>query len=481
LIFDWRKGGKPLATTSAHSDKVLEVAAHPSHPTKFVTAGVKHVKFWQFTPDINTLDARKGVFGQKGEIQTVPSLAFFNNDLLVTGCKNGDLYLWDVEKRTVVDIVEKAHNGAVFAVATYGGLGVLSGGKDSGLVKTTIKDGKFDTSKQIFYDPNNDSSIRAISWRGDRVVFGYGDSSITMLSNLNGKLLPRRLLEAHDTSGNAEVWGLAAHPSRPECVTASEDMRVIRWNLERCCPFASLRLDRKLRSCAYHPSGEWIAVGADTDDVFILNAEELVPIYEIHEDGGRTTSADHPVKFSPDGKYLAVGGMRDDNGIAIYEAGTWKLVGVCSGHSSRVVSFDWSSDSRYLQSNSLELELLFWEIPSCTQVTKASDLSDQDWATLELPMAWPTSGVWKPGMNARDINTVSRNRGRTLLASGNDFSELELYTYPCYGDNAPAKKYFGHSSHVTKVAFSADDRWLLTVGGLDGTLIQWEVHQDNVH
>jgi microtubule-associated protein-like 6 len=41
----------------------------------------------------------------------------------------------------------------------------------------------------------------------------------------------------------------------------------------------------------------------------------------------------------------------------------------------------------------------------------------------------------------------------------------------------------GHSSHVTKVKFSADDKYIVTTGGHDKTVLIWEnyygVHPSN--
>lgn len=37
------------------------------------------------------------------------------------------------------------------------------------------------------------------------------------------------------------------------------------------------------------------------------------------------------------------------------------------------------------------------------------------------------------------------------------------------------KNYVGHSSHVTKVRFSKNEQFLLSVGGNDRTIILWKV------
>ena len=51
---------------------------------------------------------------------------------------------------------------------------------------------------------------------------------------------------------------------------------------------------------------------------------------------------------------------------------------------------------------------------------------------------------------------------------------VKLFKYPCVVESAARKEYMGHSSHVTKVKFSANDRFVISTGGNDKTVIVWE-------
>ncbi|KAJ8792129.1 hypothetical protein J1605_019980 [Eschrichtius robustus] len=58
----------------------------------------------------------------------------------------------------------------------------------------------------------------------------------------------------------------------------------------------------------------------------------------------------HELKYSPDGTYLAVG--CNDNSVDIYGVSQrYKKFGECVGSLSFITHLDWSSDSRYLQTN----------------------------------------------------------------------------------------------------------------------------------
>ncbi len=52
---------------------------------------------------------------------------------------------------------------------------------------------------------------------------------------------------------------------------------------------------------------------------------------------------------------------------------------------------------------------------------------------------------------------------------------MKLFRYPCVSKAAKPRTYVGHASHVTNVAFSAEDRFVLSAGGNDKCIIQWRV------
>lgn len=95
------------------------------------------------------------------------------------------------------------------------------------------------------------------------------------------------------------------------------------------------------------------------------------------------------VKFSPDGKSLAIGSH--DNFIDIYSV-TNKLakVSTCKGHSSYITHIDWSMDSEKLHSNCGAYEILYWNAATGEQdKSGASNLKDEHWYTWSTVLGWP--------------------------------------------------------------------------------------------
>lgn len=51
---------------------------------------------------------------------------------------------------------------------------------------------------------------------------------------------------------------------------------------------------------------------------------------------------------------------------------------------------------------------------------------------------------------------------------------VKIFKYPSVNDKSEFKAYRGHSSHVTRVRFSYNDKFLVSIGGNDKTIIIWK-------
>ena len=118
-------------------------------------------------------------------------------------------------------------------------------------------------------------------------------------------------------------------------------------------------------------------------------------------------------------------------------------------------------------------EIHFFDVGSNEAIKSASSLKGTEWNTVTGLFGWMLQGIW-PGIDYSDVNTTDRSKNGMVLATGDDFGQVNLFRYPCVVENAACKQFFGHSSHVTKVKFTASDSYLISTGGNDKTVMVWK-------
>ena len=354
-----------------------------------------------------------------------------------------------------------------------------------------VPDPKFDTKGE----PRLGSCAAAHSIYGDargNVLVGTVCNEIYELS-FEGSEPPMCYMQGH----HEELWGLAEHPTRQEFATAGEDATLRVWDLESRTMKQMAALTGPGRAVAYSPDGRLIAVGIGAGGKakraasraegswMLFEAESLAPVPTQPAQLLKERIAD--IKWSPDGNYVAVASA--DNFIDVYQASQAsnyvEYKGRLKGHSSFVRRLDWSTDSCFLQSCCGAYELLYWKLHNAEgawrprQEKSSSKMRDVQWATQTTLFGWSVRGIWPHESDGTDINAIARSHGATshegLLATADDFGKVKLFRYPCIVPHAAHLTYEGHSSHVTNVAFTHGDAWLLSIGGDDRAILQWAI------
>jgi WD40 repeat protein len=238
----------------------------------------------------------------------------------------------------------------------------------------------------------------------------------------------------------------------------------------------------KLRTIDVNPSGNTVAVGSVDGTLKFVAIDQTTLKFRASFKAHDKWIGD--IKFSPDNTKMATGGH--DSKLKIYSISPLKLLGTSGSVAhSAVDHIDWSVDSNYLHVNTQDYELLFFKADKCQQLTSgASALKDEDYATWTAKLGWPVQGIWRSEYKGSDINCCVRSKksfdtGYRLFAVGTDFKTIQLYRYPVLVKNSECNEFRAHGSHLTRMRFSNDDSYLLSIGGEDQCTMQWRVEPTN--
>ena len=329
----------------------------------------------------------------------------------------------------------------------------------------------------------------------------------------------RIVLQAH--AGHL-LQGLAMHKVKEWCATVGDDCVVRVWDLDsRACTHAAVltdahrqkvggkavcfrgKVDRPvgIQECPVCHYGnvdkeptfdcDELAVGTLTGDVVIfkMGAEGQLLECARTNQGSKAISC---LQYAPTGLLLAAA-SEDMLMRVLLPDEEHRTVGVCKGHLSPICSIDWTDDGEYMQTSDTALELIFWSmktriekphgaLPEFVAYSKPMLLYKRQWASFTTPLGWPWHGIYMPGSEAVGLNAVDRfilDRGskKALGVSADASGLVKLFPYPNQAGTPgmQVRKFEAHSAGVSKVRFSAGGKYVVSVGGRDCTLMQWQV------
>ncbi|XP_038631944.1 echinoderm microtubule-associated protein-like 5 isoform X6 [Scyliorhinus canicula] len=460
-VWDWKKG-RVLATAAGHTDRIFDVSWDLHQPNKMISCGVKHIKFWSLCG--NALAAKRGVFGKTGELQTILCLACARDEVTYSGALNGDIYVW--KGINLVRTVHSAHGSGIFSMNACEE-GFATGGRD-GCVR--LWDLNFQPITLIDLRETDQGyrglSVRSVCWQGDHILVGTQDSEIFEIV-VHERNKPFLIMQGHC---EGELWALAAHPTKPLAVTGSDDRSVRIWSLIDHALIARCNMEEPIRCVAVSSDGIHLALGMKDGSFTVLRIRDMTEVVHIKD----RKEAIHELKYSPDGSYLSVGS--NDSSIDIYGVlQRYKKVGECFGSLSFITHMDWSMDSKYLQTNDGSGKRLFYNMPSGKEIKNKEDIKDVQWATWTCVLGPNVNGIWPKYLDVNGINSVDANFKDHVLVTGDDYGLVKLFRYPGFKKGAKFKKYIGHSAHVTNVRWSYDYQWVISIGGADHSVFQWQL------
>eukprot|EP01061_Rhynchopus_euleeides_P033959 TRINITY_DN5754_c0_g1_i3.p1 TRINITY_DN5754_c0_g1~~TRINITY_DN5754_c0_g1_i3.p1 ORF type:complete len:745 (+),score=186.73 TRINITY_DN5754_c0_g1_i3:57-2291(+) len=475
-IYDWEAGAK-LCQAELGPRRALGVRFQPGSNASLVTVGVKHLAFWSL--ENNVLLKKEAKLGKRGKNQVFLDSSTLSGNVIV-GTAGGELYRFDGEGR-LMDICY-AHNGSIASLTKYGEY-LISGGHDG---YVCVWDSHFVRVGSVVMNEKGvvKNSVRSLDVHGDELLVGCVTSSMYTI-NLPNKT-KKHLISYHcgDLSAKqryGELWAVTEDPLGPRFATVCDDAMLRVWDSDshECLHSRSISVENAggpARSLCWSPDGQWIACGFLQGSIALFNAKsDFCEEFRIKYRKRRI----QVIRFSPCSKYLAVGGA--DNVVDVYSSDGFPRLCECKGSTSVILSIDWSHDSKYLNVSTQDYFLKFFSIPDGACVD-CMETRDCQWATQTSFLGWTVQGIWGKSSDGSDINSLSKSHGGGLLATADQYGEVNLFRHPCIGsgldrDGAlkrrPGSVATSGQAQVTNVAWHCKDTRLWTSGGEDMTVFQW--------
>ena len=152
----------------------------------------------------------------------------------------------------------------------------------------------------------------------------------------------------------------------------------------------------------------------------------------------------HAVAFSPDGKYVALGGNDKNGYVKIFDARTGAPVRKFIGHKDDVLSVAFSHDGRRLLTSSYDNTARLWDVASGREL---HEYLGHNW--------W----VWSAAFSADESRIVTASQDGTVIVWNTDTAEA-------------SPPFTGHSGPVYAAAFSPDGQYVVS-GGYDDRVLIW--------
>ncbi|XP_071039318.1 echinoderm microtubule-associated protein-like 2 isoform X8 [Parasteatoda tepidariorum] len=462
-LWDWQKGekGHKITETKSASETVLAAEFHPMDRHTLITIGKNHIYFWD--TEGGTLAKKLGLFEKQDKPRYVLCISLTETGELLTGDSNGNILIWSRGSNRVTRTIYNAHDGGVFSICSMkDGTFLSGGGRDRRIVEWDHALSRTGREAKL---PEQTGGVRALAQgKGSMLLVGTTKNCILQGTlSLNFSLI----VQGH----TEEIWALAVHPSQSQFISGGHDHFIHMWDTMSHSVVWSKDIGEAVQSACFSPDGSVLALATSSGRWSVLDATTR-QVYSMHADGNEVIDC---IRFSPDGRFLAVGSH--DNYIYVYqvddECKKYNRIGRCMGHSSFITHLDWSEDSTYIQTSSGDYELLYWNAGVCRQVSNMSIARDLKWQTQTCTIGFSVLGIWPENADGSDVNTCSRSHNQKLIATGDDFGKVNIYSFPACQPKSPHHSYGGHSSHVTNVDFTPDDTRLISLGGRDCSIMQW--------
>jgi WD40 repeat protein len=463
----WSAEGGPPLLVLRHPARLGGAAWSPDGK-RIATAGADKVaRVW-------SADGTGAPLVLAGHTDVVESVAWSPDGTRVaTASDDKTVRVWSADG-TGAPLALTGHTDKVMSVAwSPDGTRIASGGFD-GSVRVWNADG---TGTPLAYIGHS-LPAWSVAWSPDSrsVVSASGDGT-TRVWSTDDRFAPIVLDGCHAIDCPAML-----DPTSTRIVSTSSDTSLAVWNIDGTgAPRLLYKSPVFVRSAAWSPGGDRVAVGAD-NGVRVIRADgEGAPV---------VLSSDSllvyvfSLAWSPDGTRIASGTL--DGSARVWSAdGTGKPI-VLAGHGDSVLSVAWSPDGRRLATASKDKNVRVWNADGTGAPLVLTGHGAWIWAVAWSPdgrrlasgandrtvRVWNADGAGAPlvlaGHTGR-LNWVAWSPDGRRIASGAEDATVRVWNADGSGEPLVLT---GHTKSVRSVAWTGDGTRIVS-GSRDGTIRVW--------
>lgn len=462
-LLDWsREKNWRLSEVNSGHEPVLAIDFHPIDKYSLVAVGKSGVNFW----DVRgmTMVKKAGSFDKYDKPKYVLCFTFNDHGDTITGDSNGNLVIWQRGSTKPKKIIRDVHHNGVFSVLAMRDGTYLTGGRDRRIIEW---DEEFNRTGREAELPEHCGGVRYITHaKGRQVLIGTLRNCI-LLGSLDKNFV---LI----TQGHSEATScLAIHPFNLQYLTGGFDEQIHLFDSPSHSTIWSKCLMMPATAACFSPNGSLLIIGSTLGKWLALDAITQEILFT-KCDGSGTISC---IKFSPDGEHFAMGS--GDAQIHLYQttdAGNkFCKVGSCVGHTTPVKEIDWSDDSCYLQTQSMNFELLYWRAANCRLVDDLDVIAEFNWSTHNCTIGFSVIGLWSDSIDSALINHCDRSNNEDLLVSVTDTGFINIFKWPACYNQCLSQKYYGNADKLNYIKFLADDTKVVAIGAKNCITTEWVV------
>ncbi|XP_037908857.1 echinoderm microtubule-associated protein-like CG42247 isoform X3 [Hermetia illucens] len=470
-VWQWQ-WGHLLGKVATLQEGLTGAAFHPLDDNLIITHGRGHLAFWH---------RRKDGFFERTDIVKPPSrthvtsVQFEPDGDVITADSDGFITIYSVDSDGAyfVRMEFEAHNKGIGCLIMLSEGTLLSGGEKDRKIAAwdSLQNYKRITDTKL---PESAGGVRTIYPQRP----GRNDGNIyvgTTRNNILEGSLQRRFNQVVFGHGR-QLWGLAAHPEDEIFATAGHDKHIALWRKQKL--LWTMQSGYECVSLAFHPFGQALAAGSTEGHLLVINSENGAAMLTLRVCGSPLNC----IAYNQVGDMIAMGSQ--NGSIYLFRVSrdgfSYKKVNKIRG-SQPLTHLDWSADGNFLQTVTIDFDLLFWDAKSLSPERSPIAMKDVKWLTHNCTVGYLVAGMWNNRYytsNSTIIATCSRSSVQDLLISGDADGYLRLYRYPCItprGEYHEAKVYSGM---LACARFLYGDRTIVTVGGTDASLMVWELIEE---